>query len=293
MEQTKRPHLECGVRVLLSRAPSGTSSRGGSAGHLPSAARGQRFASVALALSLLLGACGGGGDAAPTSLSIPTPYQPATVATSERRQELVGSNGSPAAKPSEPASASGIVIAVQPRSVAVAADQAATFSVAASGTGPLQYQWQLDGVDIVGAKAATYMTRRLSLRDSDSVYSVIVSNSVQRVASAGAKLTVNPGAAVAVTAAPSITSQPRHRTALVGQTATFFVMVESSETPAYQWQRNRIPIPGANGASYTTPPVDFTDNGSRFGVVLRLGAASTTSAEALLTVTSVAGTSSN
>lgn len=191
MAQTKRPYLECGVRVLLVRAPSGARNRGGPAAHLPSAARGQRFASVALALSLLLGACGGGGDAAPTSLSVPTPYQPATVATSERRQELVGSNGSPAPKPSESVSASGIVISVQPRSVVVASGQVATFSVAASGTGPLKYQWQVDGIDIAGAKTSTYMTGTLSWSDADSVYSVIVSNSVQRVASAGAKLTVN------------------------------------------------------------------------------------------------------
>lgn len=284
MPQTKRSDLECGGQSLLSPAQSGTRNR---------AARDQRFASVTLALSLLLGACGGGGDAAPISSSVPTQYQPTTVATSERRQEVVGSNGSPAPNPSESVSASGILISVQPRSVVVAADQAATFSVAASGTGPLLYQWQLDGVDIVGAKASTYMTRGLSLRDSDSVYSVIVSNSGQRVASVGAKLTVNPRATVEVTTAPSITSQPRPRTGLVGQTASFFVMVESSETPAYQWQRNRVPIPGANGASYTTPPIAFTDNGSRFSVVLRSGAASTTSAEALLTVTSVVTTSSN
>ena len=284
MPETQRADLEFEWRSLLLSPQSGRRNR---------AAKDQRFASLTLALSLLLGACGGGGGGTPMSSLVPTWDQPATVATSDRRQEPVGSNGIPAPKASDPASASGISISAQPRSVVVAADQSATFSVAASGTGPLLYQWQLDGVDIVGAKASTYMTLGLSLRDSDSVYSVIVSNRGQRVASVGAKLTVNPRATVAVTTAPSITSQPRPRTGLVGQTASFFVMVESSETPAYQWQRNRVPIPGAIGASYTTPPITLTDDGSRFSVVLRSGAASTTSAEALLTVTSVATTSSN
>ena len=39
-------------------------------------------------------------------------------------------------------------ISSQPANVTVAAGQSASFSVTASGTAPLQYQWQRNGVNI-------------------------------------------------------------------------------------------------------------------------------------------------
>lgn len=292
MVHIQRRHLACGTGIVRSRTPSGPPESPGPQAYRRLTARARPLAPVTIGLSLLLGACGG-GDAARMSSSTPIPYPLATVVVAEPRQEAVGPNGSPAPKESGPVSASDLLISAQPRDVETVAGQAASFSVTASGAGPLQYQWQIDGVDIAGARASTYTTQVLSLRDSDAVYAVVVSHGGQRVTSIGARLTVNLGVAAAVTTAPSITSQPRARTALVGQTATFFVRAESSGTPAYQWQRNRVPIPGATGASYTTGPMALTDNGSRFSVVLRSGSASTTSADALLTVTSAPTASSN
>ena len=47
-------------------------------------------------------------------------------------------------------------ISSQPANVTVAAGQSASFSVAASGTAPLGYQWQRNGVNIAGATSPTY-----------------------------------------------------------------------------------------------------------------------------------------
>jgi len=44
-------------------------------------------------------------------------------------------------------------ITSQPVSQNVTAGEAATFAVAASGTGPLTYQWQKNGADISGANS--------------------------------------------------------------------------------------------------------------------------------------------
>lgn len=294
MAQTQSRHLAYGCGTVRSRRttscpPANLEPRG-----YRLITAGARFsAPVTIVLSLLLSACGG-GDASRATSSTPIPYPLAKAAVVEPRKEAAGLNGVLATKESGPVSASDLLISAQPRDVVTAAGQAASFSVTASGgAGPLQYQWQMDGVDIAGARASTYTTQVLSLRDSDAVYAVVVSHGGQRVTSIGARLTVNPGVATAVMTAPSITSQPRARTALVGQTATFFVRAETSGTPAYQWQRNRIPIPGATGASYTTGPMGLADNGSRFNVVLRSGSASTTSADALLTVTSAPTASGN
>ncbi|OAJ62498.1 hypothetical protein A6V36_21360 [Paraburkholderia ginsengiterrae] len=194
-----------------------------------------------------------------------------------------GASGNPASEPGKAISAPSISISLQPQSIAVTSGQTATFSVTASGNGPLMYQWQIDDVKIAGATSSRYTTGPLSIGDTDSVFSVVVSDVHGKVTSAGAKVSVRPPE-TGVTA-PSITSQPRRQSVFAGQTATFFVAVESSQTPTYQWRRNGVAIPAAIGGSYTTPPVALTDNGARYSVEVRSGAGSTTSADAMLNVT--------
>jgi hypothetical protein len=93
----------------------------------------------------------------------------------------------------------GAAAAVAPAITAQPADQhvvigsTATFSVTASGTTPLAYQWQKGGAAIAGASAASYTTAAIALADDGSVYSVVVSNSAGSVTSAGAKLSVAAG----------------------------------------------------------------------------------------------------
>jgi Immunoglobulin I-set domain/Carboxypeptidase regulatory-like domain len=66
----------------------------------------------------------------------------------------------------------------------------ATFTVVASGTSPLQYQWRRNGVAISGATAASYTTSTLALADNGASFDVVVSNSAGSVTSAAAVLTV-------------------------------------------------------------------------------------------------------
>jgi hypothetical protein len=84
--------------------------------------------------------------------------------------------------------------------------------------------------------------------------------------------------------APTIRSQPTSRSIVIGETATFSVVVMGSSPLTCQWQKGTTPIPGATSATYTTPPVTATDNGSQFSAVLTNPAGSITSSVVTLTV---------
>lgn len=82
-------------------------------------------------------------------------------------------------------------ITTQPLNKAVTVGQTATFSVTASGTAPLGYQWQKNGSNISGANSASYTTPATVLSDSGATYRVVVSNSAGTVISNTVTLTVN------------------------------------------------------------------------------------------------------
>jgi hypothetical protein len=82
-------------------------------------------------------------------------------------------------------------IQTQPSNQTVTAGQTATFSVVATGTAPLNYQWQKGTTPISGATSASYTTPATAVSDNSSQYSVVVSNAAGSVTSNPATLTVN------------------------------------------------------------------------------------------------------
>ncbi|OAI46317.1 hypothetical protein AYO44_11490 [Planctomycetaceae bacterium SCGC AG-212-F19] len=85
-------------------------------------------------------------------------------------------------------------IATQPTSTTVTSGQSVTFSVGASGTAPLTYQWQksINGTwTNVGTNAATYSIASAAAADAGS-YRVVVSNTAGSATSNTVTLTVNP-----------------------------------------------------------------------------------------------------
>jgi hypothetical protein len=83
-------------------------------------------------------------------------------------------------------------ITTQPSNQTVSAGQTATFSVVASGTAPLMYQWQKNNMNISGATSATYTTPPTTSGDNGATFRVMVTNVVTTVSSNTATLTVNP-----------------------------------------------------------------------------------------------------
>ena len=80
-------------------------------------------------------------------------------------------------------------ITTQPSASAVSVGSAVSFTVVASGTSPLTYDWKKDGTSISGATNATYTIASAATSDAGS-YTVIVSNSAGSVTSTAASLTV-------------------------------------------------------------------------------------------------------
>jgi len=83
------------------------------------------------------------------------------------------------------------VITIHPASQTVAVGNTATFSVVATGTAPLSYQWQQNGENIQGAASASYTTTATTLSDDGTTYRCIVTNDFGTVTSDQAVLNVH------------------------------------------------------------------------------------------------------
>jgi len=176
-------------------------------------------------------------------------------------------------------------ITTQPNSASVSVGQTATFSVAASGTAPLWYQWYKNGAAIGSASGSSYRTPATVAGDSGSTFYVVVSNAAGSVTSAGALLFVSTSGAVS----PTITTQPASQTVSAGQAASFSVTATGTAPLSYQWRKNGTAIGSATNASYITPATVAGDNGATFSVVVTNSAGSVTSGAALLTVNAATG----
>jgi hypothetical protein len=81
-------------------------------------------------------------------------------------------------------------ITTNPASETVTVGNTGVFSVTATGTAPLSYQWQKNGVVIAGATAVPYVTPPTHLTDDGSIFTVVVSNSAGSLMSSPAMLSV-------------------------------------------------------------------------------------------------------
>lgn len=83
----------------------------------------------------------------------------------------------------------GPIITNQPASVTVAQGSNATFSVAASGSGTLHYQWEFNGTNISGATASQYVINNVQITNAGG-YSVLITNTSGSTLSDTASLSV-------------------------------------------------------------------------------------------------------
>jgi len=168
-------------------------------------------------------------------------------------------------------------ITTQPANQTVTAGANVSFTVGASGTAPLSYQWRKNGADLIGATDSSLVRNNVTSTDAGT-YAVRVSNAAGSVMSANATLTVNPAPI-----APSITTQPASQTVTAGANVTFTVVASGSAPLSYQWRKNGGNIPGATGNSLALNNVATADAGD-YTVQVSNSAGSVTSAAATLTV---------
>ncbi len=166
------------------------------------------------------------------------------------------------------------------------AGAAVTFTVSATGTGSLSYQWQLNGVNLNnGAGVSGATTDMLKIKSAQAAnaggYSVIVSDSSASVSSATATLTV--------AVPPSITTQPRSKVVAVDSSLSFMVGATGTPPVSYRWKRNGANLSdnsiysGAATATLTIASAHTAEAGG-YTVVVTDAVGSVTSAKATLTV---------
>jgi len=99
------------------------------------------------------------------------------------------------------------VISAGPQSQTVIAGQNATFTVTATGTAPLNYQWRFNGANLAGATASSYTRANVQVADAGA-YTVVVSNSYGSVTGAVATLTVHFTLTTSVAAGGTVSKTP-------------------------------------------------------------------------------------
>ena len=151
------------------------------------------------------------------------------------------------------------VITEQPEGQTIASGQSATFSVTASGTPPLAYQWYLGTTGdmtapIAGATSSAFTTPALTTAAN---YWVRVSNPFGVANSLTAAVTIG--------VAPTITGQPASPTIPPGQTVGLTVTASGTPPLGYQWYLGTsgdttAPIAGATSSAFTTPALTSAAN---------------------------------
>ena len=162
--------------------------------------------------------------------------------------------------------------ATQPATLNRFKGETAAFTALATGSLPLKFQWQKNGIDIAGATISTLVLSDLQPAAGGG-YTVVVSNSAGSVTSDAAVL------AVADSTKPTVTQQPASRTVLPGNPVSFSVIASGSTSFDYQWQLNGQTLSGATNATLNIPNVQAANVGT-YKVIVKNSAGSTESAPA-------------
>ena len=141
-------------------------------------------------------------------------------------------------------------ITSQPTNLFLPPGTTAAFHVTATGSAPLGYQWQKEGVNLanvgrVSGATSPDLTITSSQASDVGNYRVVVTNTVGAVTSVWARLDLP--------LPPTITTSPATQVVGVGAPATFSVTATGSTPMNYQWYLNGSVIGGANDASFSIP----------------------------------------
>jgi len=168
-------------------------------------------------------------------------------------------------------------ITSQPASESIAVGGTATFSVKATGTAPLHYQWRSNGVSIHGATTDQLTLKKLQAAEGGA-YAVVISNLVGQTVSSNAVLTVagaSPADLVHQAEAGDqkavpvvVASQPVITSAQILPDGTIKFTISGTSAPALIIQSSHTLLPGTwvnlSTNSVANGRVNFTDtNASR------------------------------
>jgi hypothetical protein len=166
-------------------------------------------------------------------------------------------------------------VTVSPTNSIVAVGANVTLAAAASGPGPLGFQWLQNGSDIAGATNATLVLTNVSQCAMGS-YTVTVSDSGGSQSSAPVE--------VQVLVAPAFVAPPVSQTTTVGSAMVFSVAVSGDQPMAYQWLLNGTNIVGATNSALSFNDATRAEAGSYVVIVSNPVGIATSAPPAVLTV---------
>jgi hypothetical protein len=144
-------------------------------------------------------------------------------------------------------------ITQQPQDQNIRSGSNVTFSVTATSSTPISYQWRFNGANIAGATNNVYTIANLQPEQA-GFYDVVLTDAVGPVVSRSARLIVLVN--------PIIMQQPQSATAVVGDNVVFLVTVTNTSTMpvGYRWRRN--------GVNLVNPPPTLALNAVSHALIL-------------------------
>jgi hypothetical protein len=169
-------------------------------------------------------------------------------------------------------------IVAQPQSLTTTNGYAAQFSMVASGSSPLYYQWYFNTNTVLTGETNNLLTLPSTTSGNAGYYTVSVTNSAGAVTSSPALLTV--------LLKPFITTQPQNLNVTNADTASFSVTATSVSPLTYQWFFNTNTLLASQTNSTLIIANVITNNAGTYSVVVANNVGSVTSSPAILTVAS-------
>jgi hypothetical protein len=159
---------------------------------------------------------------------------------------------------------------------------AAVFSVSATGSQPLKYQWMKGTAAAPGNSTdSVYSITPLSTADAGSFYCVVSNGIIPDAQSQNMTLTVDSPPTIS-----SITASPSTMPICSGTQVAFTVTATGTTPLVYSWKKNGSAIATApNNATYTISAVAASDSGQYSCTVSNGCTPSTTSSNVHLTIT--------
>lgn len=161
-------------------------------------------------------------------------------------------------------------IVAQPGELTVVAGNEATFTVAvvANGASKLTFQWERDGLALLGENGAFLSLPQVQAAQAGT-YRVTITSEHGRVTSQGAGLTIVPARA------PVVTADPELQSVKADADATFRVAVTGTPILRYQWLKDGVALAGATHEVLTIKRAQEADGGNYSVVVTNSGGMAT------------------
>jgi hypothetical protein len=191
-------------------------------------------------------------------------------------------------------------ITTQPASQTVTPGQSASFSVAATGTAPLSYQWRKNGTAISGATSSSYTTPATTSADNGAQFTVVATNTAGSVTSNAATLTVNPAPAPGIQVSPAsinfgntVVGSSLSQVLIITNTGTSTLSITQVAQPGAAFTVSGFSLPlNVNPGQQTTITVAFlpTSVGASAGNISIVSNAPTSPTSVALSGTGIAAT---